>query len=656
MSPKQYDVSARGGKLTHAVSLDAADERGTREALKLAKSRQTATHPVTIVLETFPGAGSGADAEERFAVQLNGATIGHLTEAETAEYGQLRRILASDCEVATIARIRLRGGNDASNLDVTISLRDADDVVAVNTAPADPWVLIPSGNIIQVVKEDPHAEYLDSFLPDSGRCQILATLHPVELGVRKKYAGVEVRLDGVRVGELSKAMGEKVRPAVEHYEALGLVAVARAFITADKRGPQVTLECARADELSDDDLEPELSPLPRLTRYHADPAFYAAPSTRARGTSNPFASRPKASSPSTGTRKPGAPIPTPTRSSKGIPEPRKSSTQTSADALAAFTSPGTNPFPTPQTNSFRSPRANTSPAPRITPITSTKAKNTTVQPTILRRPRHQPPTSSTVLLWAGVVVGVFLLMESLIPGDTDSSLVSTVGGALMGIALIAACGWPLHLRTSDQKNMDEWTRNEEERVHLAGMLTSEDSVVLAGMQPTLPPEPRNRRWNVVGPTVGALGIAGMTMVGSGAPPPEVNEASVTSTVTESRTVTESVTVSSSTSSSTSSSSSSSSSSTPTEEPEVAADTDYDMVDDPTTREPVAPAPARPSRTYTPQYTPAPAPAVEPAPSGGGGVYYANCSQARAAGAAPLYVGSPGYRPGLDRDKDGVACE
>ena len=37
-------------------------------------------------------------------------------------------------------------------------------------------------------------------------------------------------------------------------------------------------------------------------------------------------------------------------------------------------------------------------------------------------------------------------------------------------------------------------------------------------------------------------------------------------------------------------------------------------------------------------------------------YFANCSAARAAGQAPLYVGDPGYRSGLDRDGDGVACE
>lgn len=50
----------------------------------------------------------------------------------------------------------------------------------------------------------------------------------------------------------------------------------------------------------------------------------------------------------------------------------------------------------------------------------------------------------------------------------------------------------------------------------------------------------------------------------------------------------------------------------------------------------------------------PAPPVQPAPPTE--VYYANCAAVRAAGAAPLYRGQPGYRSGLDRDGDGVACE
>lgn len=43
-------------------------------------------------------------------------------------------------------------------------------------------------------------------------------------------------------------------------------------------------------------------------------------------------------------------------------------------------------------------------------------------------------------------------------------------------------------------------------------------------------------------------------------------------------------------------------------------------------------------------------------SADGEVYYRSCAEARAAGAAPLKAGDPGYGRHLDRDGDGVACE
>lgn len=42
--------------------------------------------------------------------------------------------------------------------------------------------------------------------------------------------------------------------------------------------------------------------------------------------------------------------------------------------------------------------------------------------------------------------------------------------------------------------------------------------------------------------------------------------------------------------------------------------------------------------------------------GGGSAYYPNCAAARAAGAAPVRAGQPGYSRKLDRDGDGVGCE
>lgn len=37
-------------------------------------------------------------------------------------------------------------------------------------------------------------------------------------------------------------------------------------------------------------------------------------------------------------------------------------------------------------------------------------------------------------------------------------------------------------------------------------------------------------------------------------------------------------------------------------------------------------------------------------------YFRNCNEARGAGVAPIYRGSPGYRSELDGDSDGIACE
>lgn len=65
---------------------------------------------------------------------------------------------------------------------------------------------------------------------------------------------------------------------------------------------------------------------------------------------------------------------------------------------------------------------------------------------------------------------------------------------------------------------------------------------------------------------------------------------------------------------------------------------------------VAPEPVAPVAPVAPVEEP-----VVPAPAAPAAAY-ANCSAAKAAGAAPLYVGSPGYSEKLDRDRDGVACE
>lgn len=62
-----------------------------------------------------------------------------------------------------------------------------------------------------------------------------------------------------------------------------------------------------------------------------------------------------------------------------------------------------------------------------------------------------------------------------------------------------------------------------------------------------------------------------------------------------------------------------------------------------------------TRRQTPQAT-APRALVGGGMGHGTGRAYRNCAEARAAGAAPVRRGEPGYGPHLDRDGDGVGCE
>lgn len=81
-----------------------------------------------------------------------------------------------------------------------------------------------------------------------------------------------------------------------------------------------------------------------------------------------------------------------------------------------------------------------------------------------------------------------------------------------------------------------------------------------------------------------------------------------------------------------------------------------------TRRPTPAAPAVVVTSAAPSVSPSPAPAESTVPvappevTRPASVYYASCAAAKAAGAAPLHRGEPGYRSGLDRDGDGTACE
>ncbi|MFF0541760.1 excalibur calcium-binding domain-containing protein [Nocardia thailandica] len=182
-------------------------------------------------------------------------------------------------------------------------------------------------------------------------------------------------------------------------------------------------------------------------------------------------------------------------------------------------------------------------------------------------------------------------------------------------------------------------------------------------RPTQPPDPwarpprpqdRKRRWPVVAgvSAAGVLGLGLVAGIGAGgsereAAPAATSRAVATSTTTRPTTTTAPPSASTTTAADIA-----------TAAPIIVPTT---TVAPPVPTTTVAPPPVvvPPVVTTTvPAPVPAPRIADVPAPEAPSvpSVYYKNCAAAKAAGAAPLRRGDPGYRSGLDGDGDGVACE
>lgn len=91
-------------------------------------------------------------------------------------------------------------------------------------------------------------------------------------------------------------------------------------------------------------------------------------------------------------------------------------------------------------------------------------------------------------------------------------------------------------------------------------------------------------------------------------------------------------------------------------PEVPTSFDHSQPVDTTTYVPPTRTSAEELDAQQPSARPQAFPREVPTQTADSGWSYPNCAAARAAGAAPIKIGEPGYGSHLDRDGDGIACE
>ncbi|MCT2329980.1 hypothetical protein M3G73_07195 [Corynebacterium sanguinis] len=263
-------------------------------------------------------AGPGVNGEYRFRVSLvcepdnpystsgkaisvrNGVDVLGYIPKELAEkyYPEIARVCASGMVPETAGRLWVSGDLFSSDpkMYLSVALLDPGLNAPLNDPPADGWALIPYGKTIQVTKEADHFDVLEDFVPETGRGRLLVSLHREKLGVKTPQIGVEVRLDGQRIGELTKASSEKLLPAIEHFENQGFDSVCYATIQGSSVAAEVTLNVLRANEMDEDALNPTASPLARLVPFEIDSSDYDVPAAYIPRDTEPEKQTPKQSS------------------------------------------------------------------------------------------------------------------------------------------------------------------------------------------------------------------------------------------------------------------------------------------------------------------------------------------------------------------------
>lgn len=233
--------------------------------------------PVTLVCEPDNPHSKRGTA---ISVRNGDDILGYIPDSESGDlYPEVARVCASGYHPQVNARLWCSGDifDNSTYLSITLAMLQPGENVPLNNPPTDGWALLPYGTPIQVTKEVDHFDVLQDYVPPSGTGRLLVTLHREQLGAKTKRIGVEIRLDGQRIGELTKASSEKMLPAVEHFENIGLTPVAYASIKGSSVAAEVTLQVKRSNEMTESELDPEVSPLPRLVPFSDTPSDYDIP-------------------------------------------------------------------------------------------------------------------------------------------------------------------------------------------------------------------------------------------------------------------------------------------------------------------------------------------------------------------------------------------
>lgn len=162
--------------------------------------------------------------------------VGRLSGNDAAAYGPV---------LGRLGTRGLRGTCPARMTDngtLVLELAPAAGCVFGNSP--DGLVLLPAERTVTVTREEHHQDVLAG---RAGRVAVGLRRSTITAGKYAGQPGVEVTLDGQRVGELTRLMAERYLPTIDGVAARGGRAGCEALVRRDKRGVQVELRLPGAD-------------------------------------------------------------------------------------------------------------------------------------------------------------------------------------------------------------------------------------------------------------------------------------------------------------------------------------------------------------------------------------------------------------------------
>ncbi len=221
------------------------------------------------------------------SVRVDGRTVGYLASEDCRPWAPvIRRIVASGLTPVVPGRVYAFNAVNWEDWDgegdpptefaarVQLKLGEPHTALPINDPPSVPYTLIPRSSIVQVTKEDEHADALLKHVPHQGHGTLFTTLHEDDPGRPAAKPVVGVRIDGERIGQLTPQMSQRFLPMIRHLESRGLLTACWADIKGSQVAAEVRIDAIKANEADALVLDGAPVTLPKLVPMEDNPAMY----------------------------------------------------------------------------------------------------------------------------------------------------------------------------------------------------------------------------------------------------------------------------------------------------------------------------------------------------------------------------------------------